>query len=368
MGASAVFLAVVFARPVAGQAAPTHLDREVRTERFTVVERVPLGARPAWSVQGDRLAYDAPDSARDDGLVDIFVLDQGARLGRCLTCAVPDLRKLHALGPSWHPSGKQLLFQTVALANKTGIGTGQLDTPARSQRGEIWLARVDGKDFWQLTALGTIGSAPLDPSFSFEGDRLVWAQRSNSRRGRYGAWRLESASLRMRRGVPSLSEERVEFEPEVPVLVIPHGFSPDDRGVLVSTHLEPGQTETGLDLYLVERGRPPRRLTRTTGSAEAFAQFEPRNGRITYTSEDGLERTVLGMPSSELWSMSADGTDLRRLTYFNDGAAPEYRGATWVGAFAWHPDGDRLAVQVSSGSNASTSLLILTWPATRAEP
>ncbi len=333
--------------------------------KLTVREIVPQGGRMAWSAQGDKLAFDAPDSDRGDGLFDIFLLDDplsgGAdRRARCLTCKAPDLRQQHVINPAFHPSGGQIVFQTIALAKKTNFSAQDLNTPIRSNRSEIWLARTDGKDFWKLTDFAGIGSAVLDPSFSYEGQRLVWAERTNSKKGAYGAWKLRSGSIRTRRGVPKIAAMRVEFRPKTPALLIPHGFTLDDQGFLLSGNLEEGHTTTGIDVYLVREGKASR-LTKTGGVAEETARFDPSGKHITFASNQTLrrERTPDGQPIRELWQMDLDGNNAKRLTFFNEPPADEYRGPTYIGDFEWHPDGEWLAAQIVSGRRAQPNLVLL---------
>ena len=330
-----------------------------------VRELVSQGGRMSFSAQGDRLAFDAPDTARGDGLYDIFLLDDplsgtSNRQARCLTCKAPDLRQQHVINPAFHPAGDRIIFQTIGLARKTKFSAKDLNTPMRSNRSEIWLARTDGKDFWKLTDFEAIGSAVLDPTFSYEGQRLLWAERINSKKGRYGAWRLRSGAIRTRRGVPKITNMRVELRPDNPALVIPHGFTLDDQGFLLSANLREGQTETGVDLYRVINGKAER-LTRTGGVAEDVARFDPTGQHITFASSQTLprERTADGQRTRELWRMDIDGKNQKRLTYFNEPSAGEYRGPTFIGDFEWHPDGEWLVAQMVWGRRAEPSLVLL---------
>lgn len=184
---AAVLLTFLLVQPLCAQ------TRLTSRPEMTVRSLVTDGGRMAWSRQGDRLVFDAPDTARSDGLYDIFVLDDpiaggSDRRGRCVTCTAPDLRKLHSINPTFHPSGDTIVFQTIGLAKKTKFTVADLNTPTRSNRSEIWLARSDGKDFWKLTDYATIGGAVLDPTFSYEGKRLLWAEQTHSRKGPFGAW------------------------------------------------------------------------------------------------------------------------------------------------------------------------------------
>lgn len=333
-----------------------------------VEEWIEGGGRLAWSVQGTRLAYDQVDPNREDGLVDIFLVDEGSSRGTCLTCKAPALRKLHAFHPIWHPSGDQILFQTVDLALRTGITARDLDGPRRANRSEIWIARTDGKDFWKLTDFQARAGAVLDPSFSYEGQRILWSERTRSRAGERGGWRLRSGAIATKRGVPRLTDQRTLLDSKEPAWIEPHGFTPDDAGALISANLEPGQRPTGADLYLVRNG-DARRLTRTGGLEESNATFHPDGDRIFFTSGGTLPSRdqVEGLPINEIWMVEAAGGPAKRMTYFNERSSSHARGPTWIGDLAWHPDGERLAVQTISGRVPRARILILRFEDTTSD-
>ena len=330
------------------------------TTSVEVEDWIEGGGRLSWNVQGNRLAYDRIDPDREDGLVDIFLVDDGSDRGSCLTCRAPALRKLHAFHPMWHPSGDQIVFQTVDLALRTGISARDLDGPQRANRSEIWIARTDGKDFFKLTDFQARAGAVVDPSFSFEGQRILWSERTRSRVGERGAWRLRSGAIATKRGVPRLSDQRTLLDPEQPAWIAPHGFTPDDAGALISANLEEGQRATGADLYLVRDGAT-QRLTRTGGIEESNAAFHPDGDRIFFTSGGTLpsREQVEGLPVNEIWVVEATGGAARRVTYFNERSSSHARGSTWIGDLAWHPDGERLAVQSLSGRVPQARILLL---------
>ncbi len=311
------------------------------SELLSVELLVPGGGRLAWSAQGDRIAY---DKAGPDGLYDLYVQDLESTYERCLTCTMPDFKKAHALNPDWHPSGGYLVFQAQQQAKSLRLGAEELATPQRSVHSDLWLVRTDGVDYWRITRLAEIGSAVLDPHFSYEGDKLVWSERTASRSGAWGSWRLRTGEVGFGRGVPRLSKLAVPWLPSQPGLVVAHGFLADDLGFLVSAQIGGDGSSRGLDIYRLDgKAGGVERLTRSRHGLDEYARIAPRNGLVAFTSD--AELATGAQPISELWLMRSDGGDKRALTAFNHAD----NAPTWVGDFAWSPTGDRILAQVLRG-------------------
>ena len=329
----------------------------------SATEWIDGGGRVAWSAQGDKIAFDRPDT---NGLFQLYVLDIDTESERCLTCGVPEFKGDHSINPAWHPSGDYLAFQVQRNGRKLQTDGPALLTPDRAPFADLWLIRADKKDFWQLTRNAEIGSAVLDAHFSYEGDRLVWSERVASRKGRWGTWRLRTGKLEFKRGVPHLDKLQTHGD-KATGLLLAHGFAPDDRTLLFSAHLEEGQAEIGLDLYTLDTGDKSKstsaslRLTHSRAGPEEYARFAPRGDLLAFTSNAEVRgRPVAGrVLPNELWLMKGDGTDKRRLTRFNDPLADEYLGDTYVGDFAWNPRGRQIAVQLQYGTDGARSGIFL---------
>ena len=311
-------------------------------------------ARPAWSAQGDLIAF---DRAGVDGLYDLWIrnLDTGGQ--RCLTCEMFAFRKTHVLSADWHPSGDYLVALVQQNARKLELGPLDLLTADRALHTDLWLIRADGKDHYQLTRTSDIGSAVLEPHFSHEGDRLVWSERFQSREGRYGSWRLRQAKVRFGRRIPRLGKTEKLGIGDKGTLLLAHEFTADDSGVLLAGNLESGQSVRGLDIYVARAGAAePIRLTHSRGGRDEFAHASPDGRHIAWTSNAELRperdpgRRLPFELRSELWLMKADGSDKRRLTRFNDPLSEESLGAAYVGDFAWSREGDRILFHVVRGS------------------
>jgi hypothetical protein len=82
------------------------------------------------------------------------------------------------------------------------------------------------------------------------------------------------------------------------------------------------------------------KLTRlTTQDYNEHAQYSPDGRTIAWMSTNGIRGR-----GTDYWLMDADGSNKRRLTYFNKWNHPEYTGeSTVVADLSWRPDGTAFA-------------------------
>lgn len=338
-----VALAVAAAPAVAADPAATEV---LRIERW-----IEGGARVDWSRQGEWLAY---DKAGEDGRYDVYVTSTDRLAERCLTCEMYALRKDNVLNPLWHPSGDRLVVQVQSRPKRLKFVANplQLLTADRAVHSELYLIDRKGTDFGVFTRFADSGTAVLDPQFSHDGARLLWSERIKARKGRYGAWQLRTAELRINRaGIPQLRKVS-SHRPPADALIVPQGYTPDDRGALVAANFEPAQSPDTLDLYRLSfKGGEPERLTHSRGGAEEFVRLSPTGRHLAFTSNAEIRGTEPGesLPPTlrrELWLMNADGSSKRRLTFFNEPTSEHSLGHTYVGDLTWSPRGDQIAVHV----------------------
>ena len=315
------------------------------------------GGRVAFSARGDLLAYDRPDA---DGRYDIFVLDMATLSERCITCRIYDLRRTSNFNPTWQPSGESLVFQVQRNPRRLRIDALEMTTPNRAVHSDLFIMRADGSDYYQLTRAAEMGSAVLDPHFSYEGDRLIWSERVTSRGRGFGEWRLQSANVVTRRGIARLKGSR-KYLPGKGVF-IPHGFSPDEKKILLSGTRE-GQSEAGIDVFLLDlETEELQRLTHTSRGRESIARFAANGTNILFTAERPIDRRdvdlanaeTLVLPGSEIWMMNLDGTEKRQITSFY-----EELGRVTVGDLAVSPDGEVIAVHLVFGGESPRQAIYL---------
>lgn len=312
--------------------------RKVRAVR-TMIDG---GGRIDWSQQGDWIAFDRQGS---DGFYQVFIMRPDGTREKCLTCDHWDFRKTHSLSPAFHPSGEHLVFQVQQHATKLKLDTLGLTTPHRGLHSELWVIGIDGRSPFQITRIRDRGGAVVDPHFSYEGDALAWTQRVVSL-GRWGEWEPHVARFQVKRGVPHLSKVK-NYQPAVQKgFVVAHGFTPNDRGLLISAEPAAGAGRDVLKLDL-ESGELER-LTSSPAELDELVFALPRSDGVVWVSDRNIQRPKdRALPRrGDVWYMSASGRRQERLTFFNDSESDHYLGEALIDDLAWSPDGDRFLVHV----------------------
>ncbi len=322
--------------------------------------------RASWSPKGDRIAFDRREP---NGYNQLYVAEADLADERCLTCRIYELKKLHVGNPAWHPSGEYLAVQVHDPVKPGGEPLRFMEVPGGNLGSDLYLIRSDAKGYWNLTQLGERGGRVLSPRFSHEGDKLAWAERIASGDGVFGRWVLRVAELEIKRGVPRLHGVRT-FKPGAQRLFYDsHGFTTDDRGLVLTGNLEPGQPESGMDVYLLDMiSGALKRLTQTERELDRFALPAPNGNWIVWSSSRDIgsgavsleRRQVTAVRASDLWLMNAEGLSVQRLTRFNDVHSPVFAGPTAVVPTSWNRDGDRLlALALPVGSNEPGDLYVI---------
>ncbi|MCP4663190.1 MAG: hypothetical protein GY856_47975 [bacterium] len=307
------------------------------------------GGRLDWSRQGDRIAF---DQAGPDGLYDVYLMSVEDTSETCLTCENYDFRKVSVLNPTWHPSGDYLVVQVQESAKKLRMDIRQLASPHRGLRSELWVIPRNGRGGWQLTRVVERGGAVLDPHFSHEASQLVWSERLTNRDPPWGEWGVRVAEFEIKRRLPRLGKVRT-FRPGTGNgLVIAHGFTPDDRGLLVSATPRPGLPESSMDILQFDlESETSERLTASPDQRDDLASRVPHSDHVVWASDRSLARARHGQRltrRSDLWLRSASGLRQERLTFFNDPASEHFLGEALIADLAWSDDGERLFLHVVS--------------------
>ncbi len=330
-----------------------------------LVDRV--GGRVDWSHAHDWIAAGV---FGPDGYADIEVMRPDGSGRRCLTCGHPQVPHKHNDLPAWHPGGDYILFQSQDPA---------LDLPYADERQEryltqggaglnnnLWLITRDGRRAWQLTRVRP-GEASLHAHISPDGRTVLWAARVQD--GRRKVWALRLADLVIDGGGARLERVRTLRPRGGPdTFYESHGFTPDGRAVIFSASI--GRAHPfDLDIWMMDlqSGRLTN-LTDTPGEWDEHAQVSPDGKTIVWMTNRGYPIPVPDFSDygrtlrTEYWLMDADGSRQRRLTSFNDPAAPEYAGGrTIVADSSWNRNGDRLvaAMSVFAGARASRRIVVL---------
>ncbi len=140
------------------------------------------------------------------------------------------------------------------------------------------------------------------------------------------------------------------------------GFSPDSSKILFSGNLSPGQDAKGSrHLYTrpeIRRAEKPHE--HDADEWDEHAHYSPSGKHIVWMSTRGLPKPATADDvRSDYWIMDADGTNQRRLTFFNDRDSKDYiPGGAIAADFSWNSDGTALAAVLIEGNGAGKNLEI----------
>lgn len=300
--------------------------------------------RLEFSRQGDFLAY---DQMGEDGRSDIYLLRTNGASESCLTCDIYDLRRSNVLDPTWHPSGEYLVVQVQDSPRRLKLDPLRMATPLRGVHSELWVVLKAGRQAWRITHTSEQGGAVIGPSFSYEGDRLLWSERLSNVDEPWGHWGVRVAEISIRRGLPKLGKITTHDGGWKPGFTVASGFTPDDRGLLVAASPDDGQPTSGRDILRLdlETGEAERLLV-TPDQWDDRLTAAPRGEALVFVSDRGLERHRKLPYRGDLWLLMPRQQRLERLTYFNDERSPHNLGEALIDDVAWDPKQQQILVHV----------------------
>jgi Tol biopolymer transport system component len=299
------------------------------------------GGRLDWSGKRNLIAFDK--LGRDD-FFDIYTMTPEGGQETCLTCDKPQLPNRMIGNPSWHPSGDYIVFQAQNTYRGFGRITNYFANPGAGINNDVWVMDASGTRFWQLTKVEPRIGGVLHPHFSPDGTKLLWAQRVATRGLSAGVWSLRVADFVVADGMPVIRNERTLQPGRQNRLYETHGFSADGRSIIFSGNLEPGQSEIHGDIYTLNLASGElKNLTNSMEEWDEHAHFSPDGRTIIWmTSKAQPYKLRADDLKTDYWLMNADGTNKRRLTYFNQAGHPHFMKEGVAAADgAWSPDGRR---------------------------
>ncbi|MCX5619593.1 Tol-Pal system beta propeller repeat protein TolB [Bombella pollinis] len=267
---------------------------------------VPASRQPdfhALKARGARVAVAGSATGADNVRVEMRLWDvlAGQQMtGRAYTASQSNWRRIaHIIADEIYKRllGEDGYFDTrIAYIARTG--------PRRHQTTRLAIMDQDGANAHMLTNGSWL---TLEPRFSPISEKLAFLSYANNRPRVY-VYDLNSGQQTILG-----TFEGISFAPR---------FSPDGRSIILSATTRDG----GADLYLIDLATQHRRkLTGTPGVIDTSPCFSPDGRSIVFNSDRG------GSP--QLYVMSADGGNVRRISYGNG----------HYGSPVWSPRGDQIA-------------------------
>jgi len=227
-------------------------------------------------------------------------------------------------------------------------------TPGAGSLNDLWLTTADGSQFWLLHNLPNVVSrdspGTLHPHFSHDGKRLLWAERVRGNNTVFGEWALKLADFVVTSNGPQLQNIQT-FQPgEQKGFYESHGFTNDDKAILFTGNLERGQSQIGLDIYIMDLAtQQVSNLTHTPNDWDEHADLSPDGTKIVWMSSTGIAlRQQPFQLKTEFWIMNLDGSGKRQLTHFNTSGDPQFLSvpAAVPADSTWSPDGTQIIALV----------------------
>jgi hypothetical protein len=311
---------------------------EVPLEDMTTITQFRAhGLDVDWDKSGsNRIAYSAKES---DTYYDIHFANPDGSNDVCLTCNHPALPNKHIACPYWHPSGKWLLM-TVEEGSHAGSSTDAL--PGFGAYCDIWIMNSTGtKAYMLVDIVSDMDHGVIAPRFSHDGKQIVWTDRKShpdllNPMQQAGYWVIKLADFRFRPGdsLPEISNIRT-IEPVNNAFYECYGFSPDDSRLIFCSNMN---KPSFLDehIYTIDTlGNNLQALTQTDYNEHAF--YKPDGSKIVW-----MTNTNSDTGGTDWWIMNTDGSDKKRLTYFNETRSIQYAGhAVWAGLGSFSEEGTR---------------------------
>jgi len=297
-----------------------------------------------------------------DGRWDGYWADEGGTIVSCITCSVSDSTSTQRGIGDVFPDGNYVVL-TVEKSNHPGVIGDGYAAPGRGLYNDVWIARADGTQAWQMTNIpADADHGIIWPRLSADGSKLVWAEMYQGLnllvpKQQLGSWRIKLADVVWSAGAPTLSNVQT-YEPEAGNFYETYGFSPDGSQILfASSAFMPGVSDAQIyrvSTQLTELTRLSDQHTPGWSNYNEFAFYAPDADHIIYSRTK--ESTSGGI---DYWIMNADGSNQQRLTYFNEPWSSYSRGYANAGGWALDPtDPDHLLVGVCSDLVCETSRIM----------
>jgi Tol biopolymer transport system component len=309
-----------------------------------------------WSKTKDLLAYNAKGS---DGVYHIYKVKPDGANPAQLGMGAASFPQRTVGTPVWSPSGQFIAFVAEKSAHP---GNSVSATPGWGSYSDLWVAKADGSQAWQLTDVPTDKDhGTIIPEFSPDGRLLEWTERTKVPRvlnpGRFaGFWVIKVANFNIsQNGTPSLSDIRT-VSPAGDAFNESGGFSADSSSLVFTSSFETHNLWKS-QIY---------RLDLTSGTTTRLTKGDSYNEHPRYTPDGQVVwMSSADNPSrgTDWWTMSPDGSNPQRLSDFNsNGNARGFGGkqvyATVVQTANWSTDHNYFYGDVETNLLTSDSVIL----------
>jgi len=330
----------------------------------SLVERT--GGRVDWGVN-NLIAYDQIDP--QDQRFQLWVMAPDGSGKRNVSSLNPTLAQIDAGNPAWHPSGNYMVLQAADMQAPDWAATRpamykRITGPGVGYNNDLWLISTDGSHAAALSQLNQ-GQGVLHARFSHTGGQLLWSELESMNPRK---WVMKIANFRVGSDGPHVTEVQT-LDPLGNTFYETHDFSPDDKKILFATTKKPGDYK---HMSIVEMDLASGATRDLTGSDDwnEHAHYSPDGSKIIWASSHGIQQNeALKITRNDYWIMNADGSDKRRLTFFNEPGAPEYRASYNIASdLSWSPDGKafvadlQLRTRGDAADDFTGSILRITLP------
>ncbi len=302
--------------------------------------------RTDWLHHENRLI--AFDFLNSDGFYDLAISNFEKTAAKKLTENIPGLPQRHIGNPTYHPSGRYIIFQALKDTTLSGIENSAFVTyvtdpyfgqPGRGFDNDLWCIDLLHSSFYRLTTLPTKKfltdttkvTGILHSHFSKDGTKLLWAQAFDGLadigdRGTWGLWQLNISDFVIESGKPKLQNTR-SFKPGSFLgdftFCESHDWGKNDSLVVFSINGH-GQHQTHMDIYTLNiYDSTLTRLTDDPQTWDEHAHFTSDEKNLIWMSSKNYQfdstRAEMTL-KTDYWIMNSDGSEKQRLTFFNDPA------------------------------------------------
>ncbi|MFL5754399.1 MAG: TolB family protein [Bacteroidia bacterium] len=273
-----------------------------------------------------------------DKYYDIYIASPDRKFEKCITENHPLLPNRHICLPSWHPSGKWIIF----LAEKKEHPRGSVNAlPGFGAYCDIYVMSVDGKKVFKVLELpNDFDHGVIAPRFSPDGSKIVWTDRimrpslGNPQR-HFGFWTVKTADFTWAKdSVPAVSNVK-DLLPGKNCFNESYGYSPDGEKIIFCSSMNTGSAWLSQLFTMNADGSEIKQLTE--GDYNEHGCFTPDGKRIVWMTNKGNKNK-----GTDWWIMDVNGKNKKRLSFFNDPGNPQYKGrAVWTGLGSFSPEGNR---------------------------